>query len=74
MRLTSKIVLKGSSASDITLSTAALEMESEIKRKYQKGYDTQLRIIIRDKMYTRMKFVKNEELALYVPELGLSIG
>ena len=48
MRPTSKIVFKGSSASDLTLSTTV--SESEIKRKFQKGYDTQLRSLIRDKI------------------------
>ena len=36
MRPTSKIVLKDSSASDITPNTAALEAEAEIQRKRQK--------------------------------------
>ena len=39
-RPTSKIVLKDSSASDITPNTAALEVKAEIQRKCQKGYDT----------------------------------
>ena len=59
MRPTSKIVLKRSLASDLTPSTVASEAESEIKRKFQKGYKTQLQSVIRDKMYTRMKFVKS---------------
>ena len=63
MRPTSKIVLKWPSASDLTPGTGGPEAESEIKRKCQKGYDTQLRSVIRDKMYTQMKFVKSEELA-----------
>ena len=71
MRPTPKIVLKSTSASDLTQSTAASEAESEIKRKCQKGYNTQLRSVIRDKMYMRMKLVKSEELALYMAELGL---
>ena len=74
MRLTSKIVLKRSSASDLAPSTAALEAESEIKGKCQKGYHTQLRSVIRDTMYTRMKVVKSEQWALYVAELGLNTG
>ena len=49
--------------------TAALGAESEIKRKRQKGYGTQLRSVIKVKMYTRMKFVKSEQLALYVTKL-----
>ena len=73
-RPTSKIVLKGSSASDLTPGTAALEAELEIKSKCQKGYNTQLWSVIRDKMYTRMKFVKSKQLALGVTELGLDIG
>ena len=72
MRLTSKIVLKDSSVSDLTPSTAAMEAESEIQRKCQKEYDTQLRSVISNKMYTRMKFVKSKEFALYVAELGLT--
>ena len=74
MSPTSNIVLKGSSVRDLTSGTAALEAESEIKIKCQKEYDTQLRSIIRDKLYTRMKFVKSEELALYVAELGFNTG
>ena len=74
MRPTSKIVLKGLSASDLTPSTAALEAESEIKRKCQNGYDTQLQNVIGDKMYTIMKFVKSKQLALNMTELGLSTG
>ena len=74
MRPTSKIVLKGLSASDLTPGTAVLEVESEIKRKCQKEYDTQLQSVIRDKMFTRMKFVNSEELALYMAELGLDTG
>ena len=74
MRPTSKIVLKGSSASDLAPGTAALEAEPETKRKCQKGYDMQLRSVIRDKMYTRLKFVQSEQLALYVAELGLDTG
>ena len=74
MRPTSKFVLKGLSASDLASGTAALEAELEIERKCQKGYDTQLRSVIRDKMYTRMKFVKSEQLALNVAELGLDTG
>ena len=42
MRPTSKIVVKESSANDLTPGTTALEVESEIKRKYQQGFDTQL--------------------------------
>ena len=74
MRPTSKIVLKRSSTSDLTLGTAASEAESEIKRKCQKGYDTQLRGAIRDKMYARMKFVNSEQLSLDLAELGLNTG
>ena len=73
MRPTSKIALKELSVSDLTPGTAASEAESEIKRKCQKGYDTQLRNVIRTKMYTIMKIVKSKQLALYVAELGLNI-
>ena len=54
MRPTSKIVLKESSVSDLIPSTAASEAESEIQRKCQKGYGTQLQSVIKDKTYTRM--------------------
>ena len=74
MRPTSNIVLKGSSASDLTPGTAASEAVSEIKIKFQKGYDMQLRSVIRDKIYTRIKFVNSKQLALYVAELGLNTG
>ena len=45
-----------------------------VKRKCQKGYDIQLRSVIRDKTYTRVKFVRSKQLALYVAELGLDTG
>ena len=59
------------SASDLIPGTTALETESEIKRKCQKEYDTHLQSVIRDKMYTKMKFVKNKKMVLYVAELRL---
>ena len=73
-RPTSKIVAKESSASDVlALGTAASKAESEIKRKCRREFDTQLRSVIRDKMYTRMKF-KFKKMALYVAQLGLDTG
>ena len=74
MRPTSKIVLKSSSASDLAPSTAVSEAEPENNKKNQKGYATQLQSVVRDKMYTRMKFVKSKELVLYMAGLGLSTG
>ena len=59
-RPTSKIVVMELSASDLTPGTTASEAGSEIKIKCQRGFDTLLPCVIRDKMYTRMKFVKNK--------------
>ena len=50
MRPISKIVVKESSASDLTPGTAEVEAESEIRRNCQRGFDTQLQRVIKDKM------------------------
>ena len=74
IRPPSKILVKELSASDLTPTTTLASAETTISAVMQCTINKGLRMIIRDKIYLMVKFLKNDQMATKIIMLLLDTG